>query len=95
MHETFLNIIQEMSNVIDLARELEALLEIKQISEQDLRRYLTADHPPSDFHDLINKEMKVIGDINYLIFDLRAQIAGAEIYRYIKREYETLKKFTN
>jgi hypothetical protein len=34
------------------------------------------DHPPSDVHDLINKEMKVISDTSFLIFDLQAQIAA-------------------
>jgi hypothetical protein len=81
-----------MAKPIDPACELEALLEVKQISEQDLRRYLTMDHPPSDVHDLINKEMKVISDTSFLIFDLQAQIAAAEIYSQIKQEYEVLKK---
>jgi len=81
-----------MANRIDPTRELEALLEIKQISETDLRRYLTMDHPPSDVYDLICKERKVISDIEYLIFDLQAQIAAAEMYRYIAEEYEILKK---
>ena len=80
---------------IDPVRELEALMEIKQISEQDLRRYLTMDHPPSDVNDLITRERRVIADISFLIFDLQAQIAAAEIYSQIKQEYDTLKKFTN
>lgn len=83
-----------MSKSIDPARELAALMEIKQISEQDLRRYLTMDHPPSDVHDLINKERKVIADTSFLIFDLQAQIAAAEIYKYISQEYEVLKKYS-
>ena len=84
-----------MSKIIDPTRELEALLDIKQISEQDLRRYLTMDHPPSDVHDLISKERQVIADISFLIFDLQAQIAAAEMYKYISQEYEVLKQFTN
>lgn len=84
-----------MSKIIDPTRELEALLDIKQISEQDLRRYLTMDHPPSDVHDLISKERQVIADTSFLIFDLQAQIAAAEMYKYISQEYEVLKQFTN
>lgn len=84
-----------MAKHISPTRELEALLEVKQISETDLRRYLTMDHPPSDVYALICKERKVISDIEYLIFDLQAQIAAAEMYRYISEEYEVLKKFTN
>lgn len=84
-----------MSKSIDPVLEIEALMEIKQISEQDLRRYLTMDHPPSDVHDLITRERQVIADTSFLIFDLQAQIAAAEIYSQIKQEYDTLKKFTN
>ena len=84
-----------MSKSIDPTRELEALLEIKQISETDLRRYLTMDHPPSNINNLISKERKVIADIDYLIFDLQAQIAAAEMYTHIQQEYNCLKKFTN
>ena len=83
-----------MSKAINPTYELEALLEIKRISESDLRRYLTMDHPPRDIHTLISKERQVISDIDFLIFDIQSQIAASEMFAYIQKEYDILKQIS-
>ena len=63
--------------------ELQALVEILEISKFNLRRLLNADHVPFDINVMIAKERKTIADIEYLINDVQVDIALSEL----KREY--------
>lgn len=75
------------SSIDDLKHEVQALLEIKDVSEQELRGYLMADHPASDIHEKIPQLRGVIADIEYLIADVQAQIASRKLHQHLMREY--------
>jgi|TARA_Y100000389_G_scaffold197796_1_gene233090 hypothetical protein len=78
-------------------RELQCLNEILDVSYGDLRELLTCDHPPYNVSGLIIKEQKTIEDIEYLIADLKAEIASKELHRYLMNEYkitQQMKKIT-
>ena len=64
-------------------QELQALVEILQIAKLDLRRLLIADHVPFDVSEKIAKERKTISDIEFLIHDIRVELALEDL----KREY--------
>ena len=67
--------------------ELRALLEILDICYKDLNGLLMCDHPPPDAMELISKERQTINDIEYLIADVKAEIACKEIHKYIRNSY--------
>ena len=45
------------------------------------------DHPPDNVSELIAKEKKTIEDIEYLIADVKAEIACKELRKYLMNEY--------
>ena len=57
------------------AHELQALVEILEIAKLDLHRLLIADHAPFDISYKIAKERKTIADIEFLIQDIRVELA--------------------
>jgi len=67
--------------------ELRALLEILDICYKDLHGLLMSDHPPPNAMELISKERQTIDDIEYLIADVKAEIACKEIHKYIRNSY--------
>ena len=67
--------------------ELRALLEILDICYKDLNGLLMCDHPPPNAMELISKERQTIDDIEYLIADVKAEIACKEIHKYIRNSY--------
>ena len=69
------------------AHELRSLLEILDICYKDLNHLLTCDHPPPDASELIAKERQTIHDIEYLIADVKAEIACKELHKYLMKEY--------
>lgn len=71
----------------DLKHEVQALLEVKDVSQQELRGYLTADHPAGDINEKISQLRGVIADIEYLIVDVQSQIASRELHQHLMREY--------
>ena len=71
-----------------LIHELGALFEILDVCKHDLVKLLRCDHPPSDLLARIDKERGTIQDIEYLIVDLRAQIAAKELHKYILDEFK-------
>lgn len=71
----------------DLKHEVKALLEVRDVSQQELRGYLMADHPADDINDKISQLRCVIADIEYLIVDVQAQIASRELHQHFMREY--------
>lgn len=71
----------------DLKHEVQALLEVKELSRQELYELLMSDHPPSDSAEKISQLRSFIADIEYLIVDVQAQIASREVHQYIMREY--------
>lgn len=73
--------------IYDLKHEVQALIEVKDLSQQELRGYLTADHPAGDINEKIYELRGVIADIEYLIVDIQAQIASRELHRHLMREY--------
>lgn len=70
-----------------LIQELNALFEILDVCKGDLKTLLTLDHPPMDLLDRIDRERSTMGDIEYLIADLKAQIACKELHKYMMNEY--------
>ena len=70
-----------------LIHELGALFEILDVCKHDLEKLLRCDHPPSDLLARIDKERATIQDIEYLIVDLRAQVAAQELHKHLMREY--------
>ena len=70
-----------------LIQELNALFEILDVCKEDLKTLLELDHPPSDLLERIDKERKTMEDIEYLIADLKAQIACKELHKYLMSEY--------
>ena len=71
----------------DLKHEVQALLEVKDVSQQELRGCLMADHPAGDINEKIYKLRGIIADIECLIADVQAQIASRELHQYFMREY--------
>ena len=61
----------------------QALVEILEIAKLDLHRLLIADHAPFDISNKIAKERKTIADIEFLIHDIRVDLALKDL----KREY--------
>ena len=61
----------------------QALVEILEIAKLDLHRLLIADHVPFDISNKIAKERKTIADIEFLIHDIRVDLALKDL----KREY--------
>lgn len=74
----------------NLKHEVQALFEVRELSQQELRGYLMTDHPPCDVHDKIAELRSVITDIEYLIADVQAQIASREVHARLMREYAML-----
>jgi hypothetical protein len=74
-------------SIDDLKHEVQALLEVRDVSQQELRSYLMADHPTGDINEKISQLRGVIADIEYLIADVQAQIASRELYQHFMREY--------
>jgi hypothetical protein len=70
-----------------LNSELNALFEILAVCKNDLYILLTQDHPPTDLLDRIEHERSTMDDIEYLITDLKAQMACKEIHKYMMDEY--------
>jgi hypothetical protein len=70
-----------------LIQELNALFEILDVCKGDLKTLLTLDHPPMDLLDRIDQERSTMQDIEYLIADLKAQIACKELHKYMMNEY--------
>jgi hypothetical protein len=68
-------------------RELCALLEILDTCYADLNELLMCDHPPPDMTELIAKERQTIHDVEYLIADVKAEIACKELHKYLMNEY--------
>lgn len=71
--------------------ELQALVEILEIAKFDLHRLLIADHVPFDISDKIAKERKTIADIEFLIYDIRVELALKDL----KREYMQIYSLVN
>jgi len=71
-----------------LIHELGALFEILDVCKHDLVELLRCDHPPSDLLARIDKERSTIKDVEYLIVDLKAQIACKELHKYILDEFK-------
>jgi len=71
-----------------LIHELGALFEILEVCKGDLENLLRCDHPPSDLLMRIDKERSTIKDIEYLIVDLKAQIACKELHKYMIDEFK-------
>lgn len=69
------------------AHELRSLLEILDVCYADLDHLLLCDHPPENVSELIAKEKKTIEDIEYLIADVKAEIACKELHKYMMKEY--------
>lgn len=69
------------------AHELRSLLEILDVSYADLNHLLICDHPPPNVSELIAKEKQTIEDIEYLIADVKAEIACKELRKYMINEY--------
>lgn len=67
--------------------ELRALFEILEVCEKDLKELLTRDHSPADLLERIDKDRQTIDDINYLIADMKAQIAARQLHKIAMREY--------
>lgn len=70
-----------------LIQELNALFEILDVCKEDLKTLLTLDHPPVDLLARIDRERSTMADIEYLIADLKAQIACKELHKYMMNEY--------
>tara|TARA_B100000768_G_C11271449_1_gene373660 strand:- start:37 stop:291 length:255 start_codon:yes stop_codon:yes gene_type:complete len=70
--------------------ELNALFEILDVCKNDLHVLLTQDHPPADLLKRIEQERSTMDDIEYLITDLKAQMACKEIHRYMMDEYSMM-----
>lgn len=70
-----------------LNAELNALFEILAVCKNDLYILLTQDHPPADLLERIEHERSTMDDIEYLITDLKAQMACKEIHKYMMDEY--------
>ena len=69
------------------ARELRSLLEILDVCYADLNHLLICDHPPENVSELVAAERKTIADIEYLIADVKAEIACKELRKYMMNEY--------
>lgn len=67
--------------------ELRALLEILDVCYTDLNELLMTDHPLVDHLEKIDKERQTIEDIEYLIADVKAEIACKELHEYMMKEY--------
>ncbi len=67
--------------------ELRALIEILDVCYTELHELLMTDHPPADHLEKIAKERKTIEDIEYLIADVKAEIACKELHKYMMNEY--------
>ena len=70
-----------------LIQELDALFEILDVCKEDLKTLLTLDHPPVDLLARLDRERSTMADIEYLIADLKAQIACKELHKYMMNEY--------
>lgn len=70
-----------------LIQELDALFELLEVCKHDLKTLLELDHPPSDLLERIDKERKTMEDIEYLIADVKAQIACEKLHKYLMSEY--------
>jgi hypothetical protein len=67
--------------------ELRALLEILDVCYTELNELLMTDHPLADHLEKIAKERQTIEDIEYLIADVKAEIACKELHKYLMNEY--------
>ena len=67
--------------------ELRALIEILDVCYTELHELLMCDHPPADHIEKITKERQTIEDIEYLIADVKAEIACKELHKYMMKEY--------
>lgn len=67
--------------------ELRALIEILDVCYTELHELLMTDHPPADHLEKISKDRQIIEDIEYLIADVKAEIACKEIHKYMMNEY--------
>lgn len=67
--------------------ELRALLEILDVCYTELNELLMTYHPPADHLEKIDKERQTIEDIEYLIADVKAEIACKELHKYLMNEY--------
>ena len=67
--------------------ELRALIEILDVCYIDLNELLMTDHPPADHLEKIAKERQTIEDIEYLIAEVKAEIACKELHKYLMNEY--------
>jgi hypothetical protein len=67
-----------MSNV----HELRALIDILDVCYTALHDLLMTDHPPPDHLEKIAKERQTIEDIEYLIADVKAEIARKKLHKY-------------
>jgi hypothetical protein len=72
---------------MDQQHELRSFLEILDVCKADLHKLLTCDHPPHNSAKLIAKERQNISDIEYLVADIKAQIASKKIYKQMMTEY--------
>jgi hypothetical protein len=68
--------------------ELRALNEMLDVCYADLNKLLKNDHPPSNHLQMITKERQTIDDIEYLIADVKAEIAGKELRKYMMNEFK-------
>lgn len=69
------------------AHELRSLIEILDVCYTDLHCLLMTDHPPPDHLERIAKERQTIEEIEYLIADVKAEIACKELHKYMINEY--------
>ena len=67
--------------------ELRALIEILDVCYTALHDLLMTDHPPPDHLEKIAKERQTIEDVEYLIADVKAEIACKELHKYLMNEY--------
>jgi hypothetical protein len=68
-------------------RGTQALFEILEIAKLDLHRLLVADHVPFDISDKIAKKRKTIADIEFLIYDIRVELALKDLKRQYMQTY--------
>jgi len=59
--------------------ELQAFEEVLDIARKDLRTLLTRDHLPPGGAALIERERKVVADLEWLVYDATTKIAMHEL----------------
>ena len=67
--------------------ELRSLIEVAELCDIELKELLSCDHPPADYLEKISKTRETLADIEWLIADIKAQIATRKIYADMKKEY--------